>query len=124
MTKPKCFNGGLYGGTWLVIPADTHRYRRDDDDVIGCSRLFCEACESPVKHVDKRRVNVLMTAKDYETLYDDPQPETSRFLGVSASGVTDEFRVYYCRCSAHSISGAAQADLSDTGWSCGGHPQV
>jgi hypothetical protein len=120
MTKPTCFNGGYYGGPWLVIPDDPHRYRRDDDDVIGCNRLFCEACESPVKHVDKRRIGGLMTAKDYETLYDAPHPEASPFL-TGASAAT-EFRVYYCRCSAHSIAGIEQAGLSDTGWSCAGHP--
>ena len=118
--KPRCINGGYYGGAWLVVPDDPHRYRRERDDIIGCNRLFCEACESPVKHVDKLRVGGMMSDGDHETLYADPKPESSPFLG--SSDATDEFRVYYCRCSAHSIAGIDEADLSDTGWSCAGHP--
>jgi hypothetical protein len=120
MSNPTCVNGGYYGGAWLVVPDDPHRYRRERDDIIGCNRLFCEACESPVKHVDKRRIGGPMTAKNYQTLYADPKPEASPFLtGASAA---EEFRVYYCRCSAHSIAGIDEAGLSDTGWSCAGHP--
>jgi hypothetical protein len=117
---PVCFNGGYVGGPHLAIPDDPTKRRVERDDLVGCNRLRCTVCESPVKHVDRRRLAVWMTRDENEAFYADKNPAASRFVGEGGAG--DQFRTYYCRCQAHDIAGLADAGGNDWGYVCAGHP--
>ncbi len=114
-----CWNGGAVGGPQIDIPADPTRFRVDQNDRIGCNSLACPSCKNVVRHVDGVRLAGFMSSTDKIELYESPNPEQTRFVGTGGAGT--EFRVYFCRCTAHSIAGFEEVDLTDYGWTCAGH---
>jgi hypothetical protein len=120
-TEPRCYEGGSVGGPDIPLPADPARYKRDEGDLVACNRLRCPTCGVWVRHLDRHRLAGPMSAADKQELYDAPYPENTRFVGVGGAGT--DFRVYFCRCTAHSVGGYETVELTDYGWSCGGHPQ-
>src|SRR3954466_11327228 len=91
-----CTGSGMLAGTNVWLPDDpTERYLAAPE-LIACSRLFCSACRSWVRHLDNVRFDeVDPPYKEIERLYVDPDAE--RYSGFKRGWLG--WRVYLCRCT-------------------------
>jgi hypothetical protein len=116
----RCAEGGILVGTNAWLPEDPGERFVAEPDWIGCNRLFCGACRSWVRHLDRVRfAGGEPEPAELERLYVDARAAKDRSFKPSLS-----FRVYLCRCSCAEIAGvkgAGELDRVDS-WRCAGHP--
>jgi hypothetical protein len=106
----------------VPLPADKSLYYQTKGQLIGCNRLYCDACGSYVKVFSGyKRWGAPTSADEMVRYYESDNPAEWSFL--HGGDVGKSFRVYRCRCDTMDTAGFRKAPELDQGWHCAGHPQ-
>jgi len=88
---------------------------------VACSQLYCSRCNTPVKHMDGVK-DAAVQPHHLRQLYASLNPDD--WMGLVQ--LSDEYRLYFCRCHWYATPGAKQVGHLDTAnideWACAGHP--
>jgi len=69
MADPTCLKGGFVCGTEVLLPADKSIYYKTQGELVGCNRLYCDACGSQICAVFGERLEF----KPGETIWLQPK---------------------------------------------------
>lgn len=117
----RCVDGAWVLGARHPFPTDPAVRRRGQGELVPCNQLFCDACRTPVKHMDGVQI-AASTPRHLSALYDSLDPDD----WLDLVELSEEYRLYFCRCCWYSTAGGTPAAHLDTKfidhWRCHGHP--
>jgi len=121
-----CYARGMLVSPQHWVPANQVEYGGSDSilPAVGCNRLFCARCNSPVRCIGGR-VTVDATAIKTADIYAASEAELHYSLGIDAS-----VNLYVCRCRGHAERATAVIAAADDfrplnlPWACAGHTPV
>ena len=96
-------------------------YSNTENEIRGCSQLYCSECGQKVLYFDRKTPKQIYTSKEMKVLYD-----TNGLKDAVMDYANNERRLYGCACSWCAISKYPESCLEmrlDSGpfWYCSGH---